>query len=52
VAAELRQKNGWKLPDSFQAAVAKRYGLRLVTRDARDFDERKHAFVLIPYRLG
>jgi len=51
-AAELRQKNGWKLPDSFQAAVARRHGLKLVTRDARDFDEKKHAFVLIPYRLG
>jgi predicted nucleic acid-binding protein len=35
-----------------RAAVALRYGLRLVTRKARDFDEKKHAFVLIPYRLG
>jgi hypothetical protein len=51
-AAELRRTYGWKLPDAFQAAVALRYGLRLVTRNARDFDEKKHAFVLIPYRLG
>jgi hypothetical protein len=48
----LRRTNGWKLPDAFQAAVALRHGLRLVTRNARDFDEKKHAFVLIPYRLG
>ena len=51
-AADLRRANGWKLPDAFQAAVALRHGLRLVTRNARDFDEKKHAFVLIPYRLG
>ena len=49
-AAELRRKHGWKLPDAFQAAVASRHGLKLVTRNVRDFDEKKHAFVLIPYR--
>jgi hypothetical protein len=52
IAADLRRTNGWKLPDAFQAAVAKKHGLKLVTRDARGFDEKKHAFVLIPYRLG
>jgi predicted nucleic acid-binding protein len=51
-AADLRRTNGWKLPDAFQAAVALRHVLRLVTRNARDFDEKKHTFVLIPYRLG
>jgi hypothetical protein len=35
-----------------RAAVALRPGLRLVTRNARDFDEKKQAFVLIPYQLG
>lgn len=50
-AAELRRKNGWKLPDAFQASAALRNGLKLVTRDARDFDKEKHSFVLIPYRL-
>src|SRR4030042_1695139 len=49
-AADLRRTNGWKLPDALQAAVAKRHGLKMVTRDARGFDEKKHAFVLIPYR--
>ena len=51
IAAELGRKNGWKLPDAFQAAVARRHGLKLVTRDARGFDAKRHAFVLIPYRL-
>jgi len=32
--------------------VAVRNGLKLVTRNARDFDKKKHPFVLIPYRLG
>jgi predicted nucleic acid-binding protein len=51
-AAELRRKNGWKLPDAFQAAMAIRSSLKLVTRDERDFDVKKHPFILIPYRLG
>jgi predicted nucleic acid-binding protein len=51
IAAELRRKYRWKLPDALQAALAKRHGLKLVTRDARGFDEKKQSFVLIPYRL-
>jgi hypothetical protein len=51
LAAELRRRNRWKLPDAFQAALAKRHGLRLVTRDIRGFDGRKDAFVLVPYHL-
>jgi len=51
-AADLRRKNCRKLSDAFKAAVALRHSLRLVTRNARDFDEKKHGFVLIPYRLG
>lgn len=50
-AAELRRKNKWKLPDAFQAALALDHGLRLVTRNSRDFDPQKHPFALIPYRL-
>ena len=52
LGAELRRRNRWKLPDAFQAAVAKRHGLQLVTRDIRGFDQRKYAFVLIPYRTS
>jgi predicted nucleic acid-binding protein len=50
-AAELRRAHRWKLPDAFQAAIAIEHGLRLVTRNSRDFDERAHPFVFIPYRV-
>ena len=50
-AAELRRVHRWKLPDAFQAALAIDQGLRLVTRNSRDFNENDDAFVLIPYRL-
>lgn len=50
-AARLRRESGWRLPDAFQAASAVRNGLKLVTRDARAFDPKAHAFVLIPYSL-
>lgn len=49
-AADLRRTNGWKLPDAFQAALAIDHGLKLVTRNSKDFSEKKHAFALIPYR--
>ena len=50
-AAELRRKFGWQLPDAFQAALAVNYRLKLATRNTKDFNPRKHAFVKIPYRL-
>lgn len=50
-AAVLRREYGWKLPDAFQAALAKQHGLQLVTRNSRDFPPERHAFVLIPYCL-
>jgi predicted nucleic acid-binding protein len=50
-ADALRRKYGWKLPDAFQAALAQNHSLRLVTRNEKDFSPRRHAFVLIPYRL-
>jgi hypothetical protein len=51
VAAELRRENGWKLPDAMQAALAKRLDIKLVTRDARGFGDKKPAFALCPYKL-
>jgi predicted nucleic acid-binding protein len=48
-AADLRNKNGWKLPDAFQAALALHYHLDLVTRNTKDFDPKKHTFVHLPY---
>lgn len=51
LAAEFRHQYGLKLPDAFQAALTKRHGLRLVTRNTKDFDPKKHSFALIPYKL-
>ena len=50
-AAALRREHGWKLPDAFQAALALIAGVRLSTRNTKDFDPLKHAFVEVPYVL-
>lgn len=50
-AAELRREYGWKLPDAFQAAIALNHGLKLITRNTKDFNPQKHTFVMIPYNL-
>ena len=50
-AALLRQQHRWKLPDAFQAALAMKENLKLVTRNTKDFSPKKHAFVMIPYSL-
>ena len=52
MAASLRRKHRWKLPDAFQAALAKRHKLRLATRDSRDFRPSAHRFVVVPYTLS
>jgi predicted nucleic acid-binding protein len=51
LAAQLRRKYGWKLPDAFQAALAQHHKTRLTTRNTKDFDPEKHDFVEIPYTL-
>jgi predicted nucleic acid-binding protein len=51
LAANLRRRHGWKLPDAFQAALAQHHGLKLVTRNARDFPPARHEFIVIPYAL-
>jgi predicted nucleic acid-binding protein len=51
LAANLRRDFSWKLPDAFQAAIAKHHKVTLTTRNTKDFDPRKHDFVEIPYRL-
>ncbi|MCY4453777.1 MAG: hypothetical protein OXC01_17690 [Immundisolibacterales bacterium] len=38
-----------ELPDALQAAVARRNGLRLVTRNTKDFPPERHDFVEVPY---
>ena len=51
LAAALRRNHGWKLPDAFQAAIAQQRGLRLATRNRRDFPPQRHRFVVIPYHV-
>jgi predicted nucleic acid-binding protein len=50
-AAALRRKHRWKLPDAFQAALARHHHLRLATRDTRDFKPVTHRFVVVPYSI-
>ena len=49
--AELRKEYGWKLPDAFQASLAKYYNLKLCIRNTKDFNPHRHTFVEIPYKL-
>ena len=51
LAAQLRRRHRWKLPDAFQAAIANYHGIRLATRNTRDFDPDRFDFVTIPYSL-
>ena len=51
LAATLRRDHGWKLPDAFQAALSVHHLVKLVTRNTKDFDPRKHRFVEVPYSL-
>jgi predicted nucleic acid-binding protein len=48
-SAALRRRHRWKLADSIQAALALGNGLKLVTRNHRDFKPSKHPFIIIPY---
>lgn len=50
-AAALRRREGWKLPDAIQAAIAQHHGLKLVTRNHRDFSPQKYPFVIMPYSV-
>lgn len=51
MAADLRRKHRWKLPDALQMAVAQQHGLLLATRNTKDFSPLAHQNVLVPYRL-
>ena len=50
-AADLRREFGWKLPDAFQAAISIHNKIKLITRNSKDFNPIKHAFVEIPYQI-
>ena len=51
LAAGLRRRHGWKLPDAFQAAIAQQFGLSLATRNVKDFPPKRFGFVVVPYSL-
>ena len=51
LAASLRRSEGWRLPDALQAAVARCNGLRLVTRNTKDFPPDRYPFVEVPYAV-
>jgi predicted nucleic acid-binding protein len=51
LAAQLRREHRWKLPDALQAAAARQHGLRLATRNTKDFPPERYTFVHVPYVL-
>lgn len=51
LAAELRRTYRWKLPDALQAAIAKNHKLRLATRNTKNFNAKKHKFIITPYQV-
>ena len=51
LAASLRRKHRWPLPDALQAALAQLHGLKLATRNVRDFPPQRFDFVVVPYTL-
>jgi predicted nucleic acid-binding protein len=51
LAAALRRLHGWKLPDAFQAALARHHRLKLATRNLRDFSPSRFEFVIVPYSV-
>ncbi|MBI1865131.1 MAG: PIN domain-containing protein [Nitrospirae bacterium] len=51
VAAQLRRRYRFRLPDALQAALALRNRLRLVTRNTKDFPPDRHPYVLVPYNI-
>ena len=41
LAATLRRRNRWRMPDALQAALAKHHQLKLATRDTDDFSPKR-----------
>ena len=50
VAATIRRERRLKLPDAIILATARSHGLRLVTRNTKDFRP-EDGDILVPYRL-
>lgn len=51
LSATLKKKHGWKLPDTYQAALSLHHNIKLTTRNIKDFDPKKHSFIEVPYSL-
>ena len=51
LAASLRRRNRWKMPDALQAALAKNHRLKFATRDTEDFPPKRYRFVIVPYTI-
>jgi hypothetical protein len=51
LAAEIRRVHRLRLPDAFQAAVARMRGLKLATRNTKDFPQGRFPFVVVPYSI-
>jgi predicted nucleic acid-binding protein len=51
LAAQLRREHRWKLPDALQAAAARQHGLRLATRNTKDFPPERYSFIHVPYTV-
>ena len=52
LAAELRRKFRWRLPDALQAGAATHHGLKLATRNTKDFSPKRFDFVVVPYMVA
>jgi predicted nucleic acid-binding protein len=50
-AARIRRSTRLKLPDAIQGAFATRHGLKLATRNTKDFPAGRFPFVVVPFRL-
>ncbi len=50
-AGQLRQSERWRLPDAFQAALARHHGIKLATRNTKDFHPDRQGFVVVPYTI-
>lgn len=50
-AAQMRREHRWRLPDALQAVLADIHGLKLATRNTRDFPPAKFKFAVEPYKL-
>ncbi|MBI5524991.1 MAG: PIN domain-containing protein [Deltaproteobacteria bacterium] len=51
LAARFRRDHRLKLPDAIQAAAAILHGMKLATRNTRDFRPERFPFVHVPYEI-